>query len=152
MRTWIEVFIDEFSIVGTSFDDYLDNLKLILKHCEETNLVLNWEKCHFMVKEGTVLGHLIYGKGIGVDKDKIETIEKLLPHTSVKGIRSFPSHVGFYKSFIRDFCKISKPLSNLLMQWVPFGFDDKCMHAFATLKRKAHNYTDSSSIILGSSL
>ena len=58
----IKVFMDDFSTVGTSFDACLKNLKLVLKRCEKTNFVLNWEKCNFMVKEGIILGHLIYGK------------------------------------------------------------------------------------------
>ena len=62
----------------------------------ETNLVLNWEKCHFMVREGIVLGHHISRKGIEVDQDKVEVIEKLLPPTSVKGVCSFLGHAGFY--------------------------------------------------------
>ncbi|XP_039144038.1 uncharacterized protein LOC120281228 [Dioscorea cayenensis subsp. rotundata] len=85
----IEVFMDDFSVVGSSFDNCLDNLQLVLKRCEETNLVLNWEKCHFMVREGIVLGHKISSKGIEVDRAKIETIGKLPPPTSVKGVRSF---------------------------------------------------------------
>ena len=64
----IEVFMDDFSVFGDSFDDCLSNLTLILKRCIETNLVLNWEKCHFMVKQGIVLGHIISEKGIKVDK------------------------------------------------------------------------------------
>ena len=52
----IEVFMDDFSVLGKSFDNFLENLRQALIRCEETNLVLNWEKCHFMVKEGIVLG------------------------------------------------------------------------------------------------
>jgi len=63
-----------------------------MRRCEETNLVLNWEKCHFMVREGIVLGHKISAEGIQVDKAKIEVIEKLSPPTNVKGIRSFLVH------------------------------------------------------------
>ena len=77
--------------------------------------MLNWEKCHFMVKEGIVLGHRISERGIEIDKAKIETIEKLLPSSSVKGIRSFLGHAGFYRRFKKDFSKIAKPLSNLLV-------------------------------------
>ena len=123
----IEVFMDDFSVLGKSFDNCLENLRQALIRCEETNLVLNWEKCHFMVKEGIVLGHQISKRGIEVDKGKIETIEKLPPPSSVKGIRSFLGHTGFYKRFITDFSKIAKPLSNLLVQGAPFEFDDKCM-------------------------
>ena len=111
----IEVFMDDFSVIGSTFDDCLHNLTLVLKRCMETNLVLNREKCHFMVKEGIVLGHRISEGGIEVDRAKIEIIEKLPPPTSVKGVRSFLGHTGFYKRFIRDFSKVSKPLSNLLM-------------------------------------
>ena len=123
-------------MVGTSFDNCLANLESVLVRCEETNLVLNWEKCHFMVKEVIVLGHKISEKGIEVDKAKIETTEKLAPPTSVKGIRSFLGHAGFYRRFIKDFSKISKPLSNLLIQGAPFNFDEDCMQAFSTLKEK----------------
>ena len=89
-----------------------------------------------MVKEGIVLGHRVSGKEIKVDKAKIETIEKFPPSTSVKGIRSFLSHVGFYKRFIKDFSITSKPLSSLLMYGVLFFLDKKCMTAF-TLKRNS---------------
>ncbi|GKA38969.1 reverse transcriptase domain-containing protein, partial [Tanacetum coccineum] len=80
----MEVFMDDFSIFGSSFDHCLKNLKKILKRCEETNLVLNWKKCHFMVKEGIVLGHKVSGSGIEVDKAKIKEISKLPYPTNVK--------------------------------------------------------------------
>jgi len=68
-----------------------------LQRCEESNLMLNWEKCHFMVQEGIVLGHKILVRGIEVDKAKIDVIEKLLPPINFKGVRSFLGHVGFYR-------------------------------------------------------
>ena len=68
--------MDEFSIFGTSFDKCLSNLDTVLKRCVETNLVLNWEKCHFMVTKGIVLGYKISVHGIEVDKAKVEVIEK----------------------------------------------------------------------------
>ena len=132
----IEVFMDDFSMLGKSFDNFLENLRHALLRCEETNLVLNWEKCHFIVKEGIVPGHQILKRGIEVDKAKIETIENLLPPSSVKGIRSFLGHGGFYKRFIKDFSKIAKPLSNLIVQGAPFEFDDQCLKAFLFLKEK----------------
>ena len=105
----IEVFMDDFFVLGKSFDNCLENLRQALIRCEETNLVLNWEKCHFMVKEGIVPVHRILERGIEVDKAKIETIEKLPPPSSVKGIRSFLGHAGFCRRFIKDFSKIAKP-------------------------------------------
>ena len=73
-----------------------------------------------MVKKDIVLGHQISERGIEVDRAKVETIENLLPPSSVKGIRSFLGHAGFYRRFIKDFSKIAKPLSNLLVQGAPF--------------------------------
>ena len=59
----VEVFLNDFSVYGTYFDDYLSNLDRVLQRCEETNFVLNWEKCHFMVNEGIFLGHKISERG-----------------------------------------------------------------------------------------
>ena len=136
VEQYLEVFMDDFSVFGDSFDMCLHNLALVLKRCEDTNLVLNWEKCHFMVQEGIVLGHRISSKGIEVDKAKIETIEKLPPPVNVKGVRSFLGHAGFYRRFIKDFSKIAKPLCNLLEKDEVFNFDEACLEAFTTLKNK----------------
>ena len=89
-----------------------------------------------MVQEGIVLGHRISARGIKVDRAKIEAIEKLPPPSSVKGIRSFLGHAGFYSRFIKDFSQIAKPLSNVLVQGTPFKFDAQRMRAFSVLKDK----------------
>ena len=126
--------MDDFSVYGSTFDACLDNLSKVLQRCEETNLVLNWEKCHFMVTKGVVLGHIVSENAIEVDKAKIKVIERLLPPTSVKGIRSFLGHAGFYRRFIKDFSHIVKPLTNFLSKDVPFQFNDDCLNAFLRLK------------------
>ncbi|GKC15198.1 reverse transcriptase domain-containing protein, partial [Tanacetum coccineum] len=82
----MEVFMDDSSVLGESFSSSLSHLDKMLKRCEETNLVLNWEKCHFMVKEGIVLGHKISKSEIEVDRAKVDVIAKLPHPTSVKGI------------------------------------------------------------------
>ncbi|KAM6552105.1 hypothetical protein CsatB_001913 [Cannabis sativa] len=132
----IEVFMDDFSVFGSSFDQCLSNLELVLARCEDSNLVLNWEKCHFMVTEGIVLGHKISKEGIEVDRAKVSTIENLPPPISVKGVRSFLGHARFYRRFIKDFSKVAKPLSNLLASGVPFEFGKDCLEAFQILKAK----------------
>ena len=131
----IEVFMDDFSVFGDSFDDCLANLTLILKRCIETNLVLHWEKCHFMVKQGIVLGHIVSEKGIEVDKSKIDLVRHLPSSTSVREGYSFLGHAGFYRRFIKDFSKISTPMCRLLHKDVPFVFDDECEKAFNHLKK-----------------
>ena len=123
----MKVFMDDFSVHGTSFDNCLANLEKVLKRCGEVDLVLNWEKCHFMVKEGIVLSHVISERGIEVDRAKIETVEKLPPPTvppptDIKSLRSFLGHAGFYRRFIKDFSKITKPLTQLLQKDVEYNF------------------------------
>ncbi|GKB39273.1 reverse transcriptase domain-containing protein [Tanacetum coccineum] len=88
----MEVFMDDFSVFGDSFDSYLSNLEKMLKRCEDTNLVLNWENCHFMCRERIVLGHKISKSGIEVDPAKVDVIAKLPHPTTVKGVRSFLGH------------------------------------------------------------
>ncbi|GJY53663.1 reverse transcriptase domain-containing protein [Tanacetum coccineum] len=80
----MEVFMDDFSVFEDSFSSFLSHLDKMLKRCEDANLVLNWEKCHFMVKEGTVLSHKISKNGIEVDRAKVDVIAKLPHPTSVK--------------------------------------------------------------------
>ncbi|GJT52613.1 reverse transcriptase domain-containing protein [Tanacetum coccineum] len=103
----VEVFMDDFSVFGDSFDKCLKNLDKMLQRCKDAHLVLNWEKCHFMVKEGIVLGHKVSGAGLEVDKAKN-----------------------------RHFSKIARPLTKLLEKDTPFEFDDECQKAFELLKEK----------------
>ncbi|GJU03731.1 reverse transcriptase domain-containing protein [Tanacetum coccineum] len=132
----MEVFMDDFSVFGDSFDSCLSNLEKMLKWCEDTNLVLNWEKCHFMCREGIVLGHKISKSGIEVDRAKVDVIAKLPHPTTVKGVRSFLGHAGFYRRFIQDFSKIARPMTHLLEKETPFVFSKDCIDAFQTLKKK----------------
>ncbi|XP_073061737.1 uncharacterized protein [Primulina eburnea] len=104
------------------------------RRCQEKNLVLNWEKCHFMVQEGIFLGHKVSSKGLEVDRAKVVAIEKLPPPKNIKGIRSFLGHAGFYHRFIKDFSKITKPLCNLLEKESTFIFNDDCLQAFEKIK------------------
>nr|GEX62964.1 hypothetical protein [Tanacetum cinerariifolium] len=108
----------------------------MLKRCEDTNLYLNWKKSYFMVKEGIVLDHKISKNGIKVDKAKVDVIAKLPQPTTVKGIRSFLGHAGFYRRFIKDFSKIAQPMTRLLEKDTPFLFSKEYVQAFQTLKRK----------------
>ena len=96
----MEIFMDDFFVYGSSFESCLENLEIILQSCKDKNLALNWEKCHFMVTKGIVLGHKISAIGLEVDQPKISLIKTLIQPTTVKGIRSFLGHAGFYRRFI----------------------------------------------------
>nr|GEX28548.1 hypothetical protein [Tanacetum cinerariifolium] len=123
----------------------------MLKRCEDTKLALDWEKSQFMVKEGIVLGHKISKKGIEVDKAKIEVISKLPHSTTIKEIRSFLGHAGFYHRFIKDFSKISRPMTHLLEKNSPFIFSNEWQrieknfwpihYASKTMNQAETNYT-----------
>jgi hypothetical protein len=134
VEQFMEIFMDDFSVFGSSFQKCLDRLTLVLVRCKEKNLVLNWEKCHFMVKQGIVLGHVISQRGIEVDKAKVDLISNLPPPRTVKEIRSLLGHAGFYRRFIKDFSKIIRPLCRLLAKETPFEFDEECVKAFGALK------------------
>ncbi|GJU38826.1 reverse transcriptase domain-containing protein [Tanacetum coccineum] len=110
------------------------NMQEVVK--KEIIKLLDTGKCHFMVKEGIVLGHKVSSAGLEVDKAKIYIISKLPPPTNIKGIRSFLGHASFYQRFIKDFSKISRPLTKLLEKDTPFEFDDECQEAFDLLKEK----------------
>ena len=101
----------------------------VLQRCQDKNLALNWEKCHFMVTEGIVLGYMIFAAGLEVDQAKVSIIRNLIPPTTVNGIRSFLGHAGFYRRFIRDFSKIARPLCRLLEKDTKFNFDESFMSA-----------------------
>ncbi|GKF89480.1 hypothetical protein Tco_0263443 [Tanacetum coccineum] len=118
----MEVFMDDFSVFGNSFENCFSRLEKMLQRCEDTNLCLNWEKSHFMVKEGIVLGHRISKNGIEVDKAKIDVIAKLPHPTTIKGVKSFLGHAGFYRRFIKDFSKISRPMTHLLEKWYVLNY------------------------------
>ncbi|GJX48415.1 reverse transcriptase domain-containing protein [Tanacetum coccineum] len=103
----MEVFMDDFTVFGDSFDS-----------------------------EGIVLGHKISKSGIEVDRTKVNVIAKLPHPTTVKGVRSFLGHAGFYRRFIQDFSKIARPMTHLLEKETPFVFSKDCTDAFQTLKKK----------------
>ena len=130
----MEVYMDDITVYEGDFEECLTNLEAILQRCIEKNLVLNWEKYHFMVNQGIVLGHVISSRGIEVDKAKFELISKLPSPTNVKIVRQFLGHAGFYKRFIKDFSKIAKPFYKLLEKDAKFVWEKECQESFEELK------------------
>ncbi|XP_050896549.1 uncharacterized protein LOC127103328 [Lathyrus oleraceus] len=133
--TWPFMFMDDFTIYGSSFDACLKSLDMILERCIETDLVFNYEKFHFMVELGIVLWHIISIEGILVDHSKIDVISTLPYPSCIREIHYFLGYAGFYMRFIKDLSKIALPLSNLLKNDITFNFDDKCKKAFDFLKK-----------------
>ncbi|KAL6340668.1 hypothetical protein AAG906_010576 [Vitis piasezkii] len=130
----MKVFMDDITVYGSAFDECLVNLEAVLNRCIEKDLVLNWDKCHFMASQGIALGHIISSQGIEVDKAKVELIVKLPSPTIVKGVRQFLGHVGFYRRFIKDFSKLARPLCELIVKDAKFVWDDRCQWSFKELK------------------
>ncbi|GJZ66559.1 hypothetical protein Tco_0623255 [Tanacetum coccineum] len=131
----MEVFMDDFSVFGNSFETCLSYLDKMLKRCEDTNLCLNWKKSHFMVKEGIVLGHKISKNRMEVDKAKVDVIAKLPHPTTIKGIRSFLGHAGFYRRFIQDFSKIARPMTRLLEKILRYSSPKSVLKLFKHLRK-----------------
>ena len=132
----MEIFMDDFTVYGSSFENCLQNLGTVLHRCQDKNLALNWEKNHFMVTKGIALGHKISVVGLEVDQAKVSIIKTIVPPTTVKGIRSFLGHVGFYRRFIRDFSKIARPLCRLLEKDAKFNFDESYQSSFEENKSR----------------
>ena len=131
----LEAFMDDFSVFGNDFERCLAHLTKILEVCVRKQLVLSWEKSHFMVREGVVLGHIISDKELNVDKAKIEAIQNLPLPGTIRDLRSFIGHVGFYQRFIQDFAKVSKPLTTLIYKDKDFIINEEGKRAFTMLKQ-----------------
>ena len=101
-------------------------------HVPQSSLKLG--KCHFRVRECIVLGHIVSGKFTSVNRAKVQIIKKLPIPSTVRDIRSFLGHAGFYRRFIKDFSLISKPLCSLLMMNAEFIWTKECETSFIKLK------------------
>ena len=132
----LEIFMDDFTPYGVTFEVALQNLEKVLKRCIEAHLSLSTEKFHMMMNEGIVLGHFISFLGIQVDPSKIQVIQTLpIPKTQTD-VRSFLGHAGNYRRFINFFSKIASPLFVLLMKNAEFKWTDGCQKAFNELKHQ----------------
>jgi hypothetical protein len=116
----MEIFMHDFTPYGVSFEESLQKLEKVLKHCIQAHLSLSTEKCHMMMSEGVVLGHFISSQGIQVDPSKIQVIKDLLIPKTQTDVRSFLGHAGYYRIFIKKNSKIASPLFVLLMKNVEF--------------------------------
>lgn len=86
---FVEIYMDDFSVFGDSFQEALENLEKVLLHCQEAHLALSEKKCRLMCKVGIVLGHLISTKDIQVDPAKIEIIMHFPAPKTQREVRGF---------------------------------------------------------------
>ena len=131
----MEIYMDDFTTFGFTFEEAMVNLEKVLIRCQEQNLALNSEKCFMFMQEGVVLGHFISVAGIQVDQAKIEVIQTFPIPTKSKDVRSFLGHAGYYMHFIKDFSKIASPLYKLLTKEAEFSWTSECDEAFLQLKK-----------------
>lgn len=126
----MEIYMDDFTMFGVTFEEAMVNLENVLVRCQEHNLALYSENYFILMQEGVVLGHFISTTGIHVDPAKIEVIQTFPIPTKSKDIRSFLGHVGYYRHFIKDFSKIASPLYKLLTKEAEFSWTSECNKAF----------------------
>ncbi|XP_070041069.1 uncharacterized protein [Nicotiana tomentosiformis] len=141
IEKFVEVVMDDFPVIGLSFDELLMNLSKMLAKCEEINLVLNWKKCHFMVQEGIVIGHKVSKDGLEVDKSKVEAINKLPPPISVEGVRSFLGHAFIEKELLAVIWAFDKFVACLefdLEIRYPKGTENQAADQFSHLETRAY--------------
>lgn len=110
VEDWMEVLLDDSSILCDTYETFLDHLGQVLQICEEKNLFLNCKKCHFIVMDGIIFGNKVSQKGLEVDKVKIKVIEKLAQPISVMGVHSLFVNEGFDQRFVKCFSKIAHTL------------------------------------------
>jgi hypothetical protein len=116
----VEVYMDDFTVYGNTYQEALENLEKFLIRCQEMNLSLSHEKCKNVVTEGVVLAHHISSEGIKVDRAKIEFIVRLPPSKTQKEVRIFLGHIEYYRRFIENFTNIVAPMFGLLIKDVDF--------------------------------
>jgi hypothetical protein len=122
----VEVYMDDFTVYGNTYQEALDNLENVLIRCQEMNLSLGHEKCKMLLTEGVVLGHHVSSERIKVDLAKIEFIVRLPTPKTQKEVRRFLGHAGYYRRFIENFTKIVAPIFGLLIKYVDFFWTEQC--------------------------
>jgi hypothetical protein len=132
----MEIFMDEFTPYGTDFNEALANLEKVLKIWIQSHLSLSIEKFHMMMSEGVVLGHFISYAGIQVDPAKIQVILDIPTPSTLKEVRIFLGHAGYYRRFIKKNSKLASPLFFLLTKDVNFSWTNNCELSFADMKQK----------------
>jgi hypothetical protein len=132
---FVVVFIDDILIYSKSKEEHATHLRIVLTRLREHKLYAKFSKCEFWLDQVPFLGHILSAEGVAVDPSKVKDILEWKPPTTVHLVRSFLGMAGYYRRFIPDFSKISKPITELLKNNVKFNWTPECSEAFEKLKK-----------------
>lgn len=130
------VYLDDVICFSSTMEKHISSLSKIFYGFRESNLTVNFEKCKFGVSKVNYLGFLLNEQGIQPDMRKIDTVKNFPISQTVKNVRQFLGLAGFYRSHIKDFSKIARPLFELTKDNVKFKWMRKCREAFEILRDK----------------
>ena len=129
-------YLDDIIIFSSSFSEHMDHLRQVFDRLRAAGLKLQPKKCTFGQTEVKYLGHVVSKDGVATDPSKLKIVQDYPTPAKVTEVKSFLGFVGYYRKFIKDFCKIAEPLTNLTRKDVSFVWDQSCQEAFKTLKGK----------------
>lgn len=128
------VYMDDIIVYSPSVHEHVSRLSEVFKRLRKAHLKIQPDKCEFLRKEVAYLGHVITPEGVKPNPSKVECIKNFPMPKNAKEIKSFLGLCGYYRRFIANFAKISKPLTRLLQKNIEFKFDEECRKAFEILK------------------
>jgi hypothetical protein len=132
---FVVVFIDDVLIYSKSKEEHATHLRVVLTRFWEHKLYAKFSKCEFWLDQVPFLGHILSAEGVAMDPGKVKDILEWKSPTTVHLVRSFLGMAGYYRRFIPDFSKISKPITELLKNNVKFNWTSECNEAFEKLKK-----------------
>jgi hypothetical protein len=132
---FVMVFIDDILVYSKSVEEHEEHLRIVFQWLREHQLYAKFSKCKLWIKEVPFLGHMVSPEGITVDPSKVKVVLEWKPPTTVSEVRSFLGLAGYYRRFIPNFSKISKPLTELLKKGNKYVWSEACDEAFKRLKK-----------------
>jgi len=131
---FVVVFIDDILVYSRNEEEHVEHLRVVLTRLREHQLYAKFSKCEFWLKKVPFLGHVLTEEGISVDPAKVQEVLDWKVPTSLHEIRSFLGLAGYYRRFIPEFSKISKPMTRLLQKDEKFVWTPECEEAFHELR------------------
>ena len=127
-------YLDDIIVYGSTVDEVLDNLSVVLGRIADSGVKLKAKKCFLFQRETNYLGHVISSKGVKCDPAKIEAVKSWHPMKTTRQVKSFLGMVCYYNKFIKNYAEISRPLYDLLVKNRKFVWGDQQQAAFEHLK------------------